>query len=150
MPDDLTTQAETPLGDLLPAYATTVLAKNGIHTVEAVRRAYPHQLLDMHGMGMLRFRQIETVLFPGKSFTPARIYSPVRHVKGSSLNGVLSPATVQVLARAGITSIEELRAMEPKQLMRLEGFGAGKLREIERVFFASEVARTVGPLCDSL
>lgn len=130
-------QPETLLGDLLPPRVKTVLLRNGIRTVEEVRRAYPDQLLKMRGMGMLRFRDIERSLFPGESFTPAMPRTPVRQIKGSSLNGVLSPATVQALARGGITTVEQLRAMNPKQLMKIDGFGAGKLREIEGVFFAT-------------
>ena len=80
---------------------------------------------------MFRFKQIEAALFPGKSFIPARIYSPVRHIKGSSLNGVFAPETVQALARGGITTIEQLLAKEPKVLLRIRGLGMHKLREIE-------------------
>lgn len=129
-------QSETPLGELLPKYVTRILARGGITTVEGVKKAYPHELLKMWGMGMFRFKQIEAVLFPGKSFTPARLYSPVRHIKGSSLNGTLSPGTVQTLARGGITTMEQLRAAKPQELLNIQGLGAAKLREIERVFFA--------------
>ena len=131
-------QPETPLGNLLPLRVKTVLLKNGIHTMEEVRRAYPDQLLKMRGMGMLRFRDIEGALFPGESFTPAMPRPPVRQIKGSSLNGVLSPATVQALARGGITTVEQLRTMNPKQLMKIDGFGVGKLREIEGVFLMGQ------------
>lgn len=128
-------QPQTPLGDLLPLRVKAVLERNGVTTVEAVCRAYPHQLLKMWGMGMFRFKQIEAAFFPGKSFTPARIYSPIRHIKGSSLNGALSPATVQVLSRAGITTVEQLKAMEQKELLDIRGLGVQKLREIKGVFF---------------
>lgn len=130
-------KSETPLGDILPLRVMTVLLKNGIHTLEEVRRAYPDQLLKMRGMGMLRFRDIERSLFPGESFTPAIPRPPVRHIKGSSLNGVFSPATVQSLARGGITTVERLLAMDLKQLMRIDGFGVHKLREIEGVLSRS-------------
>lgn len=131
-------QPETPLGDLLPLRVKAVLQRNGIHTVEALHRAYPHQLLKMWGMGMFRLKQIEAVFFSGKSFTPARIYSPIRHIKGTSLNGALSPATVQVLSRAGVTTVEQLKAMEPKELLAIRGLGVHKLREIESVFFPGQ------------
>lgn len=49
---------ETSLGDLLPIGVKTILEKNGVHTAEAVRMAYPDQLLRMRGMGMLRFSNI--------------------------------------------------------------------------------------------
>lgn len=134
MPKDLPTQAEAPLEYLLPAYVTTVLAKNGIHTVEGVRRAYPDQLLKMRGIGMLRFRDIERAFFPGESFTPAMPRPPMRHVKDSSLNAILPPAIVLALARGGIMNVEQLLAAEPKDLLRIRGLGASKLREIESVF----------------
>jgi len=134
MPDMSNTQtsiSETPIGDLLPLRVKTILERNGIHTIEGVRSAYPNELLKMRGMGMFRFKQIEAALFPGKSFTPARIYSPIRHIKGSSLNGALAPATVQVLLRVGITTVEQLLAMERKELLNIKGLGIHKLGEIE-------------------
>lgn len=106
--------------------------------MEDVRKAYPHQLLKMWGMGMLRFKQIETAFFPGEAFTPTRVYSPIRHIKGSSLNGMLSPAAVRALARGGITTVDQLLAAERKNLMNIQGLGALKLREIERVFFPGQ------------
>ena len=138
MHDLHTLHHETPLGDLLPRSVTHVLARNGVHTVEELKRAYPIGLLKMHGMGMLRFRQIEAGFFPGKSFTPARVMSPIRQIKGSSLNGALSPGTVQVLACAGITTVAKLLAMEPAQLLKIKSLGVGKLREIESVFFPGQ------------
>ncbi|MEY2250092.1 helix-hairpin-helix domain-containing protein [Comamonas sediminis] len=123
--------SETPLGDRLPLRVRTILERNDIHTVEGVLRAYPDQLLKMWGMGMFRFKQIEAALLPGKSFTPARIYSPVRYIKGSSLNGALAPATVQVLLRGGIATVEQLRATERKELLNIKGLGIHKLGEIE-------------------
>jgi len=131
MPNNQTSISETSIGDQLPLRVKTILEQNGIHTIEGVRRAYPNELLKMRGMGMLRFKQIEAALFPDKSFTPARIYSPIRHIKGSSLNGVFAPETVQALARGGITTLEQLLAMEPKVLLKIRGLGIHKLREIE-------------------
>lgn len=134
MPDAQTPPPETPIGDLLPMRVKAILERNGIHTVEGVRGAYPNQLLKMWGMGMFRFKQIEAALFPGKSFIPARIYSPIRHIKGSSLNRALAPATVQLLCRGGITTVEQLFAMERKELLNIRGLGIHTLREIENFF----------------
>ena len=131
MPNSQTSISETPIGDQLPLRVKTILERNGIHTIEGVRSAYPNELLKMWGMGMFRFKQIEAALFPGKSFTPARIHSPVRYIKGSSLNGALAPATVQVLLRGGITTVEQLHAMERKELLNIKGLGIHKLGEIE-------------------
>lgn len=128
----------TALGDLLPLRLKALLQRNGVNTVEDVRNAYPHQLLKMWGMGMLRFRQIEAVFFPGESFTPTRVYSPIRHIKGSSLNGTLSPAAVRALARGGITTMDQLLATDRKEMMNIKGLGALKLREIESVFFPGQ------------
>lgn len=136
MPDE--PQTETPLGDLLPVPVKTVLSKNGIHTVEEIRKAYPGQLLSMKGMGMLRFRQIEAAFFPGCSFTPKRVYSPISLVKGSFLNGCLSPATVRALGRGGVNTPEQLVAIEPEELLKLPGLGPTKLKEIEDVFYPSK------------
>ncbi|WP_409516383.1 helix-hairpin-helix domain-containing protein [Comamonas sp.] len=129
---------ETPIGDLLPLRVKALLQKNGIHTVEDVRKAYPHQLLKIWGMGMLRFRQIEAVFFPGESFTPRRVYSPLPPIKGSSLNGTLPPVAVRALARGGITTVDQLLRMELKDLIAIKGIGPQTLREIERVYFPSQ------------
>ncbi|WP_312417720.1 helix-hairpin-helix domain-containing protein [Comamonas sp.] len=75
---------------------------------------------------------------PAESFTPTRVYSPIRHIKGSSLNGTLSPAAVRALARGGITTMDQLLATERKELMNIKGLGALKLQEIERVFFPGQ------------
>jgi hypothetical protein len=139
MQEDTTTpQAETPLGDVLQPRVKRILERNGIHTVEALRSAYPHQLVKMWGLGMYRFRTIEKAFFPGKSFTPARVYSPVRHIHGSSLNGALDPSIVTALLRAGITTAEQLKAVEPAELLKLTGIGVNRLREIERAFFPGQ------------
>lgn len=129
---------ETPLSSLLPKYVTRVLARNEITNVEGVRKAYPYELLNLWGLGLLRFRQIETVLFPGQFYIPERSYRPIKRVKSSSLNGVLSPATVQALARGGLFTAEQLVEFEPKDLLKIEGFGPAKLREIEKIFYPSK------------
>lgn len=131
MPNTQTSISETPIGDQLPLRVKTILERNGIHTIEGVRSAYPNELLKMRGMGMFRFKQIEAALFPGKSFTPSRIFSPVRYIKGSSLNGVFAPETVQALARGGIATVEQLLAKDPRVLLKIRGLGIHKLREIE-------------------
>lgn len=130
---------ETSLGDLLPKYVTRVLARNGITTVEGVREAYPHGLLNMWGLGLLRFKQIEAALFPGHSHFPEQTYFRICKVKGSSLNGVLTPATVQALARGGVMTPEQLIEKEPKDLLKIQGFGHAKLKEVEQVFYPSKL-----------
>ncbi|UXC18571.1 helix-hairpin-helix domain-containing protein [Comamonas squillarum] len=131
-------QPETPLGDVLQPRVKRILERNGIHTVEALRSAYPHQLVKMWGLGMYRFRTIEKAFFPGKSFTPARVYSPVRHIHGSSLNGALDPSIVMALLSAGITTPEQLKAVTPAALLKIKGLGVNRLREIERAFFPGQ------------
>lgn len=83
---------------------------------------------------MLRLKQIEAALFPGKNFAPVRARAPISHVKGSFLNGTLSPAVVRALARNGIVTVENLRLVSPDELLRLPGLGHKMLREIEQVF----------------
>lgn len=131
-------QTGIQLGDLLPKYVTRVLARNGITTVEGVRKAYPHDLLKMWGLGTLRFRQIETALFPGHFHTLGQNRDPISRVKGSSLNGILSPATVQALARGGVLTPEQLVDLQPEGLLKIRGLGIAKLREIEKMFFPSQ------------
>jgi DNA-directed RNA polymerase alpha subunit len=136
MPDQ--PQSEIPLGDLLPKGTTRVLAQNGITSVEAVREAYPDRLLRMRGLGELRFKQIETVLFPGQSYTPKRIYSLMRQTQGSSLSGILPPEIVKTLARSGVMTATQLVELGPKGLFKVKGLGPMKLREIERLFFPGQ------------
>lgn len=127
-------QSAMPLEGLLPTRVASILAQNDIHTVEDVRRAYPHGLTKLRGLGMLRIKQIEAALFPGKNFTPMRIRAPISHIKGSSLNGNFSPAVVRALARNGIITLDALRMVSSDELLRLPGLGHTMLREIERVF----------------
>lgn len=134
MQDELTRGKGSPPERLLPPRVASILATKGIRTIEEVRNAYPDQLLKIRGLGMLRFRQIERALFPGKSFTPARVMSPISHVKGSSLNGVLNPATVRALARGGITAPEILHDVTSKDLLKIPGLGINMVQEIEQVF----------------
>lgn len=134
MPNAFTHQSAIPLEGLVPTRVASILAQNDIHTVEDVRKAYPHGLAKLRGLGMLRLKQIEAALFPGKNFTPVRIRAPISHVKGSLLNGTLSPAVVRALARNGIITVDSLRLVSPDELLRLPGLGHAMLREIERAF----------------
>jgi DNA repair protein RadC len=139
-------QPETPLGNLLPAYAIRILVNNGIHTLEGLQRAYPHDLVKIKGIGPLRLRQIETVLYSGKPIVRSRARPPSHHVEDSSLNGTLAPATVRALARAGITKVEQLREAGPERLLRIQGLGIQKLQEIESAFFAGKMHEPQGSL----
>ncbi len=130
MADELET--ERPLGDLLPLRVKVLIQRNGVHTVDDVRKAYPHQLLKMWGMGMVRFKQIEAVFFLAQSFTPKRVYAPLPHIKGSSLKGTPLPRRRPSLGARGITTVDQLLAAERKDLMNIKGLGALKLREIEK------------------
>lgn len=129
------------LDGLLPPRVVMILSKNGISTVQEVQDAYPHLLMKIRGLGMLHLRQIEAALFPGRSFTPLRVLSPISHVKGSSLNGALNPATVRALARGGITTTEKLIGMSSKELHRIQGLGICMVQEIEDVFFSRSLGQ---------
>lgn len=128
----------TPLDGLLSDRIIKILAKNGIYSVEGIQQAYPLALLRMHGIGMLRFRKIELVFFPGQSFEPEFAAPTIRMAYDSSLNGQLPLVTVRALARAGIKTPEQLRAAYPDKLLKIRTIGTGTLREIERVFFAEK------------
>ncbi|WP_369459236.1 helix-hairpin-helix domain-containing protein [Comamonas sediminis] len=132
MQDEPSPPPELPLDKILPRSLKNLLESNGIYTVEAAFRAYPDQLLKLPGMGISKFRQLERILFPGETFTPRRVPPPIPYAQGSSLNGVLSPATVQTLARGGITTVAQLRAASRKDLLAIKSLGPTKLREIER------------------
>lgn len=128
---------ELPLGDLLPLRLKNLLERNGIDTVEAAFRAYPDRLLKTPGMGISSFKQLERILFPGKTYTPPRAHPPIPRAQGSSLNGVLSPGTVQTLARGGITTVAQLRSAKRKDLLAIKALGPTKLREIESALHSS-------------
>lgn len=136
MNTDFSLHPELLLDGLLPSRITGILVKNGVRTTDELLQAYPHQLLKMRGLGMLRFKQIETAFFPGKSFIPGRIFSPISHVRGSSLNGALTPATVRALGRSGITTAEQLLKLSSNQLLKFPGLGVSMLQEIDKVFFS--------------
>jgi len=132
MQDEPSPPPELPLDKILPRSLKNLLESNGIYTVEAAFKAYPDQLLKLPGMGISKFRQLERILFPGETFTPRRVPPPIPYAQESSLNGVLSPGTVQTLARGGITTFTQLREASRKDLLAIKALGATKLREIER------------------
>lgn len=132
MLDEPSLPPELPLDKILPLRLKNLLQRNGISTVEAAFRAYPDQLLKLPGMGISKFRQLERILFPGETFTPRRAPPPIPYAQGSSLNGLLSPGTVQALARGGITTVAQLRAASRKDLLAMKALGPTKLWEIER------------------
>lgn len=134
MLDEPSPPPELPLGNLLPLRLKNLLEGNGIYTVEAAFRAYPDRLLKLHGIGISRFKQLERILFPGKSYTPPRVYPAIPQAPGSCLNGILSPGTVKTLARGGVTTAEQLCAAQRKDLLAIKALGPTKLREIERMF----------------
>lgn len=129
------------LDGLLPASIIGILAKNDVRTIGELLNAYPHQLSRMRGLGMLRLKQIESAFFPGKAFNPARLRSPIPHVKGSSLNGVLTPSTIRALGRSGVTTSEQLLSFSSDELLRFPGLGVSKIQEIQRAFFSEGVNR---------
>ncbi|WP_313330497.1 helix-hairpin-helix domain-containing protein [Comamonas sp.] len=133
MQDDPPSPPELLLDKILPRSLKKLLDNNGIYTVEAAFRAYPDQLLKLPGMGISKFRQLERILFPGETYTPRRVPPPIPYAQGSSLNGLLSPGSVQVLARGGITTVAQLRAASRKDLLNIKALGPTKLREIDRL-----------------
>ena len=128
----------TPLDGLLSDRIIRILANNGVHSVEAVKQAYPLRLLRMHGIGMLRFRKIEMAFFPDQCFEPDFAPPSIRFAQDSSLNGKLPLVTVRTLARAGIKTPEQLREAYPHKLLKIHTIGARTLREIEGVFFPGQ------------
>ncbi|MFE1574443.1 DNA-directed RNA polymerase subunit alpha C-terminal domain-containing protein [Comamonas odontotermitis] len=47
----------------------------------------------------------------------------------------LSTRTFNILARHGVDTVEDIKALYPQKLLRLHGFGMTGLREIEAIFF---------------
>lgn len=116
-----------------------VLAKNNLHTLEAVKRVYPEGLLRMRGISIVRFRQIEAVLTPCKLYQSLYAAPQFPKVHGSTLEISLLPlALVRLLARNGILNETELRNAYPEKLMKISSFGIGSLREVERIFFPGQ------------
>lgn len=50
------------------------------------------------------------------------------------ISSLLPTRTVRTLARAGIDTIEQIKANYPKKLLRIEGFGMRSLRAVEAAF----------------
>ncbi|MEJ5125824.1 helix-hairpin-helix domain-containing protein [Comamonas sp. MYb21] len=127
---------KTPLDGLLSPGLVRLLARSHLCTVEAVRRAYPERLLRLPGIGIVRFRKIEAALIGGAPYTPHFAAPHFPEVPGSTLkNSPLPLAVVRRLARNGILTEDQLRAAYPEKLMKINSFGLGSLREVERIFF---------------
>lgn len=133
-----TSHAAPSLDGKLPAPVVRLLVRNGLDTVEAVRKAYPLGLLAIKGIGLLRLRKIEKAFFPGQSYVPSHAMPDLPFVSGSCLNGSLPVAIVRALARGDITTPEQLREAYPHELLKIRSLGEGSLREIERVFFPGQ------------
>lgn len=115
-----------------------ILRRNGLDSVEAVRRAYPLDLLAIKGIGLLRLRKIEKAFLPGQAYIPTHALPALPFVAGSCLNGSLPVAIVRALARGDITTPEQLRQAYPHELLKIHSLGEGSLREIERVYFPGQ------------
>lgn len=132
-------EMKSSLQGKLPISLVRILAKNDIHTVEEVGRAYPERLLRMRGISIVRFRMIEAALITGQGYTPTFAPPPLPDVPGSALrNSSLPLAIVRCLARNGIFNDQQLRDSYPEKLLRIRNFGMGALREVERIFFPGQ------------
>ena len=130
---------KTPLHGLLSIGVVRILAKNNLHTVEAVKRAYPERLLRMPGIGIVRFRMIEAALIHSDTYKPIFAAPAFPEVPGSALkNSPLPLAIVRCLARNGILNDQQLRDAYPEKLLRIRTFGVNSLREVERIFFPGQ------------
>ena len=56
----------------------------------------------------------------------------------AKISSLLSTRTTRRLARAGIDTIEQIRANYPERLLRVEGFGITSLRAVEAAFFPDQ------------
>lgn len=129
----------TPLDGKLPLGLIRVLAKNNLHTLEAVKLMYPEALLHMRGISIVGFRQIEAVLNPSEIYQSVYAAPQLPEVHGSALQTSHLPlALVRLLARNGILNETQLRDAYPERLLRISSFGIGSLREVERVFFPGQ------------
>ena len=63
-------QEDALLKEILPPRLWRGLARNGLKTMEEVRRLYPEELLQMPDIGPRTFRKIEALLFPGQYYVP--------------------------------------------------------------------------------
>lgn len=74
---------------VLSSRAVNALARCGIKTVDQIRSSYPHELLRVHGFGMLSLRAVEAAFFPGERFDP-EFGVPMASRKASILSEDLS------------------------------------------------------------
>lgn len=56
----------------------------------------------------------------------------------AKIASLLPSRTARTLARAGIDTIEQIKARYPEKLLRIEGFGMRSLRAVEAVFFPGQ------------
>jgi DNA-directed RNA polymerase alpha subunit len=56
----------------------------------------------------------------------------------AKISSLLPSRTARTLARAGIDSIEEIKARYPEKLLRIAGLGMRSLRAIETAFFPGQ------------
>ena len=138
MVNSSTSHGSASLEGKLPASVVRILVRNGLDTVDDVRKAYPLGLLAIKGIGLLRLRKIEKALMPGQSYVPSHAMPALPFVSGSCLNGSLPVAIVRALARGDITTPEQLRQAYPHELLKIRSLGEGSLREIERVYFPGQ------------
>ena len=68
--DETHDQKSALLNEILPPKLWRALARNGIMTMEEVRRLYPEDLLQIPDVGPRTFRKIEALLFPGQYYVP--------------------------------------------------------------------------------
>ena len=56
--------------EILPPRLWRALGRNGLTTLEEVKRRYPEDLLQMPNIGPRTFRKIEALLFPNQHYVP--------------------------------------------------------------------------------
>ncbi len=137
--DEMSDEHATPLHGKLSPALIRVLAKNDLHTVDALRHAYPIKLLRLHGVGQVRMRQIEVALLSGDVHTPLPTLPERSRVPGSALETLPLPmGIVRCLARNGIMNQQQLKDAYPEKLLKIKSFGERSLREVERIFFPGQ------------
>ncbi|WP_460481253.1 DNA-directed RNA polymerase subunit alpha C-terminal domain-containing protein [Comamonas humi] len=62
-----------PLPGKLSKRTYNSLARNGFITVQQVIKAYPHNLLRIHGFGLAALREVERAFLPGSCYIPKYI-----------------------------------------------------------------------------
>lgn len=60
----------TLIACVLSQRAINALARCGIKTVDQINSSYPHELLRVHGFGMISPRAVENAFFPCQRFNP--------------------------------------------------------------------------------